>query len=416
LKARSIIPVIVLLLAGLTLLAWQYDGSDTSFSFAVVGDTQGSKVFSSIIEEINQADPEFLLHLGDCVPISMDTTIDRFSEELKGLNVPIYITPGNHDVKGNSNLFYASFDTGDFYFDYSGIRFISIDSSNQSLSENQFSWLEAALGVPGRKVVFTHVPSYSPQHVEYHGFHEPGVAQRFGEIIEDYEVELVVSGHIHIFNHTRMGTTDYVISGGGGGRLYAEPEGGGYHHFTIFHVDEKSISFEVHRIEKDFDPVESVHIFGRNFNVTLTLEDIVLMDSLTGNSSYQNSLGNWRGGGEYSGILVSDLIDLAGGMDPGNSLVVESRDGYSQTFCHANVYPNATWHEIQGDMVLTYEFEGTRMPRSEEGFLVAFLTPDGDYSNEDCMRSSCAGQGCEVYHSAGARWVREVAMFRVVVG
>jgi hypothetical protein len=234
--------------------------------------------------------------------------------------------------------------------------------------------------------------------------------------MQDHGVELVVSGHIHVFNHTRMGGTDYVISGGGGGRLYDEQEGGGYHHFTIFHVDEKSISLEVHRIEEDFDPVESVHISGRNGNVTITLEDIVLMDSLTGNSSYQNSLGNWRGGGEYSGVLVSDLIDLVGGMIPGDSLVVESRDGYYQEFCPANVYPNATWHEIQGDMVLSYEFDGSRMPGWEEGFLVAFLTPDGGYSNDDCMRSSCIGQGCEVYNSAGARWVREVATLRVAAG
>ncbi|MBU7004340.1 MAG: metallophosphoesterase [Theionarchaea archaeon] len=415
-RTRPTILLIALSLAGLTLFAWQYGGSDASFSFAVVGDTQGSRLFMSIIEEVNEASPEFLLHLGDCVSISTEATIGRFSTELEELDVPFYITPGNHDIKGNSTLFYASFETGNYYFDHSGIRFISLDSSNQSLSEDQFSWLENALEISGRKVVFTHVPPYHPSNFEYHGFHDAGIAKRFGEMMVNHGVELVISGHIHTFNHTRMDSTDFVISGGGGGRLYAQPGQGGYQHFTIFHVDRESISYEVHRIEGDFDTVEELEISGRTGNVTLALEDILLMEPVAGSSSYQNSLGNWRGNGEYSGVKVSDLVDLVGGMNPGDSLVVESRDGYSQLFCHANVYPNATWREIQGYMVISYEFDGIRMPHWEEGFLVAFLPADGDYSNEDCLRSSCAGQGCTVYASAGARWVRDVARLRVLPG
>jgi len=408
--------IAVLVIASLALLAWFFrPGVD--FTFAVVGDTQGSPLFRTIIEEVNGVEPEFLIHLGDCVPISTVETIGSFSAELEDLHVPFHITPGNHDVKGNSSLFYREFGGGDYHFEHSGVLFISLDSSNQSISESQFSWLESILAGSGnrRKVVFTHVPSFNPLPGESHGFIDTGVAARLREMMEIYRVDIVIAGHIHLFNHTRYETTEYIVSGGGGARLYAGPEDGGYHHYLLFHVDGDSIDFEVRRLEPPEEPEIVLMVEGRTGEVCLTLPQVKLMRALSGTCRYQNSLGNWRGGGTYRGVPVADLVNLVGDMTPGDTLRAESRDGYYQEFCYWNVFPNASWAELQGEMVVAYGLNGTGL-NGGDGFTVAFLPADGEYSNQDCLLTSCEGQGCSTYLSGGARWAKDVVRLRVIAG
>ena len=284
--------IVVLAVASLALLAWSFrPGAD--FTFAVVGDTQGMNLFRTIIEEVNGVKPEFFLHLGDCVPISTVETIGSFSAELESLQVPFHITPGNHDVKGNSSLFYGRFGGGNYHFEHSGVLFISLDSSNQSISDSQFSWLESILAGSGNrmKVVFTHVPSFDPLPGESHGFIDSGVAARFREMMESYRVDIVIAGHVHLFNHTRYGPTDYLISGGGGAALCAEPEDGGYHHYLLFRVDGDSIEFEVRMLEPPEEPEAALIVEGRDGNVSLTLAQMKSMESLSGACRYQNRLG-----------------------------------------------------------------------------------------------------------------------------
>ncbi|GAG88872.1 unnamed protein product, partial [marine sediment metagenome] len=86
-----------------------------------------------------------------------------------------------------------------------------------------------------------------------------------------------------------------------------------------------------------------VEVVGSNgVSQNVTLAEMMIMDSVSGNSSYENTYGNVRGVGVYMGVKISDLVNLVGGMDEGYVVRIVAEDGYSQTFERFKVYPNLT--------------------------------------------------------------------------
>ena len=152
-----------------------------------------------------------------------------------------------------------------------------------------------------------------------------------------------------------------------------------------------------------------VEVVGTETSQNVTLSEMLLMTSITGNSSYQNSYGNVRGEGIYTGVNISDLVDLVGGMTEDDVLRVTAVDGYSVTFDRAKVYPNTTIFDIQGNMILAYEFNGSTVPDYEEGFRLAFIPEDGYYSNADANDTTDPNP-----NGAGPQWVSNVAKIEVV--
>ena len=152
-----------------------------------------------------------------------------------------------------------------------------------------------------------------------------------------------------------------------------------------------------------------VEVLGTGTSQNVTLSEMLLMESVTGNSSYQNSYGNVRGAGIYTGVNISDLVDLVGGMADDDVLRVSAADGYSQTFERAKVYPNTTTFEIQGYMILAYEFNGSTIPDYEEGFRLAFIPEDGYYTNADANDTTDPNPS-----GAGPQWVSNVAKIEVI--
>lgn len=386
--------------------------------FAVLGDSQGrSATLRSIIGEINKIEPDFVIHLGDCVSIAAPSLFDRFAEELDPLGCPYHITPGNHDIKGNGSVFYDYFGPGDYTFERGGLSFISIDTSNESITDSQFAWLEETLSLSAGKVVvvFTHVPPYDPLPDSDHSLIDPNDRTRLIDLMTEYGVEMLISGHIHIYNRTSIGGVEYVISGGGGAELYAGPEMGGFHHFLVFEVEGGELDMEVVRVEPP-ETERTVDLVGRSGNLSLTLDELSNMGGIVGASSFQNNLGNWRGQGEYAGIPIRDLVEMVGGMARVDVLEARSPDGYVQRYGYGNVYPNSSWEPIQGTMILAFRFNEAAGEDWERAPLIAFLPEDGRYSNEDCLHTSYQDQGCNVYLSAGSRWVKQVAEIAVVPG
>ena len=120
---------------------------------------------------------------------------------------------------------------------------------------------------------------------------------------------------------------------------------------------------------------------GTQRNVTLS--EMRGMETIQGYGSFQNSYGNVRGQGNYTGVRIADLIQLIGGMDNEQVINVVAVDDYQQYFTYDNLYPNESQYDIQGDFILAYSFNGTTIPDFEDGPRLMFLPPDGYYSNED---------------------------------
>ncbi len=144
---------------------------------------------------------------------------------------------------------------------------------------------------------------------------------------------------------------------------------------------------------------------------TIAFSRILSMESVEAYGAYENSYGNPRGNGTYKGVKVSDLVDLAGGMESTDLIVVNASDGYSVTFPYSKVYPSLSTQDLQGDMILAYSYNETMTPEWELGFRIIFLTEDEYYSNADAETTTP-----EEYFpgAAGPQCVSNVATIQIV--
>jgi len=117
------------------------------------------------------------------------------------------------------------------------------------------------------------------------------------------------------------------------------------------------------------------------------LMDLAMMNNLGAYTAYQNRFDNWRGNGTYTGVLLSALIELVTTIDSNDIVNVSANDGYTQSFAYDNLYPNTSMHSIQGDLILAYIFNGTMAPSWTNGPQIAFLAPDGGFSNDDASQT-----------------------------
>lgn len=401
-------------------VVWQPEPRDQGYTVALVGDNQGNDdVLANIIEEVNQSEALCLLHLGDLVPSGKAQEYERFLTVMEGLDIPWYAVPGNHDVRGEgAQLFQQHIGPLSYDFQLGNFRFVMLDTSDLGISEEQLEWLETVLitrDEPGiRNVVLTHSPPSDPRG-NNHALLTPGTAKAFLQLLGNPESRVVglFSGHVHMFYHDVVEGVHHVISGGAGARLYAAESEGGFHHYTLIRLGE---ALEVAAYPVDAPPRSTdLVVTGTREDLVLTQEELMGLAAIRREGEFQNVHGNFRSQGMYQGVLLSQLVELTGEMEPGDQLRVHSWDGYQQMFAYENVYPKAAgWYPYQGDMVLALTYNGKGIPDWEEGYRIAFLPEDGVYDNNDLMKTSLPGMGGHVYPSAGSLWVRMVNRVEVV--
>ncbi|NLA12220.1 MAG: hypothetical protein GX883_08855 [Firmicutes bacterium] len=385
--------------------------------FAVFGDSQGrNDVLEKIIEEINLAKVDFVICLGDLVASGTEEEYREFMETMAALECPYYPVMGNHDVRGEGAEHYCSYlAPAEYRFDYGGFRFLFTDSSRMGYSREQLSRLEEELTGALPTFLFLHVPPLDPREKD-HAFLDPEEARAFVELISEpsRKVQAVFSGHIHMFHHRVFSGVHHIVSGGGGAALYASATEGGYHHFALCRLEAGELQVEPVKVEA---PSRSgdLAVTGPSGDLVFTAAELAELAVLEQELEFQNRLENYRGQGFYRGVPVSVLLEEAGGMKPGDILMVHALDGYAQAYAYENVYPESCgWEERQGQMALAVEYEGMTLPEWAEGYRIAFFPEDGVYDNEDCALTSAEGQGWNIYESAGARWVKTVIRLEVV--
>jgi 3',5'-cyclic AMP phosphodiesterase CpdA len=425
-KALTLAIAILLVIEGAFTALWLYrqktdlvpNDRSSDFTFFAVGDTQGREdIFTLMIEDANSQKPSFVLHLGDMTSLGTEEQYDKFLSTAEGLEVPLYTTPGNHDIKSiGIEAYQDHFGPGDYSFEYKNTLFVSVDSSQAGLSNVQYDWLEEELsGNQDHKIVFTHVPPIDPREGEDHAFLDEEEGQRFVSLMQQMGVDVVLNGHIHCFNQILRGNTLFVTSGGGGATLYETPENGGFYHYlkidiSMFGID--VIPVPLNWAELSTPP--SIIIKRGDDVLNLTLEDLKGFDTVQGMSAFENQYGNWKGQGTYKGVSLRDLVELFGGMERESVIIVGAWDGYEQKYGYTNIYPNSTLLSIQGEMILAFAFDDEEVPDWEDGFRVVFLPQDGEYSNNDALITTDEDLLDGELVSAGSRWVRNVAEIEII--
>lgn len=134
-------------------------------------------------------------------------------------DITFWIAWGNHDVESRSHIdaVEASFSHPDRWTTHSwGNLDIIILDSNQVDSTEQLEFLEQAMDSSerGTIVVFHHPPFNCGSHNAKEEIQESWVS-RF-----DNDVFLVLSGHDHNYQRFEKEDVTYIVTGGGGQRLY----------------------------------------------------------------------------------------------------------------------------------------------------------------------------------------------------
>ena len=245
------------------------EGECSRFAFAVIGDSgrgrKGQLVVAALLERL---EPDLILHTGDIVyPSGEERHYDRrffvpYGRLLK--EVPIFPILGNHDLeRGNGAAYLNNFHlprndtqgTGRYYsFDWGNAHFVALNSElyhgdHSYRPEEQKTWLDRDLKETRQpwKIVYFHRPIYSSSK---HGGDER-IRKDLEPVLVRHEVDLVFSGHDHVYERTVpiRGVT-YVVSGGGGKGLY--PAGRSEwtafsksaYHAVVIRVDGKRLSLE----------------------------------------------------------------------------------------------------------------------------------------------------------------------------
>jgi predicted phosphodiesterase len=413
--------VIAVVIISATTIFLQFTAStdiDDSLNFYVFGDSQGYQGgLEQIVAIAKEYRPDFVFHCGDLTPFGQENQYADVLAVLEEFNVPLYTTPGNHDIRlGGGARYIEHFGEPNYSFDLGPAHITAFNSSASDISEDDFEWLDNDLTESNAewKFVFTHIPPFDPRPEENHTLLNETTSTRLLALFNHTGVNTVFAGHIHMYNQTMRNGVRYVISGGAGANLVAERDKGGLYHFINVTLSDSDLTIECIELDSPSLQHNSVLIVGNNEHITLSIDDLLFMDSIQGFSSFQNQFGNWHGQGNYKGVQIATLIELVDGINPTSKLRITASDGFKQTYCYWNIYPNESWYELQGDMILAYSYNNSIVPDWNDGLRLVMLPQDGAYSNEDCISTSAAGMGCQTYQSAGARWVRWVQIIEVI--
>ena len=333
--------------------------SETKFSFIVYGDTRGrrdgidpqyehSLVVESMLQTIatlkRGSDPvKFILQSGDAVVNGRDPKqwnmsfvglINRLTTEG---GVPYFLAPGNHDVTAAADLNSPGRQTGlrnylqavsqlipadgttrrlagypTYAFGYGNTFVIAFDS-NIADDSTQFAWIRAQLEGLDRKR-YTHVVASFHHPAFSSGPHGGAIVEgptaavraRYMPLFRKHHVDLLVTGHEHLFEHwveryrDASGTSrriDQIVTGGGGAPLYSyqgEPD------LRAYLANARPDSARVqHLVRPGMNPGDNayhyvvVHVDGARIWL-----DVVGIDWGRGFQPYRtNRAGLWDGGG-----------------------------------------------------------------------------------------------------------------------
>jgi acid phosphatase type 7 len=227
------------------------------------GDTKYSKDLDKAVAAILQTQTELVLSTGDMVA-GQKPGLDykkmwnafhqKVTDRFLSANVAFAPSPGNHDAATgkkfkvereeyvqtfkNKNRNQFKFLPGSQYplhyaFITKDILFIALDATTVgALSNAQVAWLEEILKanpLVSAKIIFGHVPLHPFAHGradEHLSLDSPAFSHQFEKLLEEYKVDVFLTGHHHAFySGHRNGYTKYIsapLLGGGARRLLSQ--------------------------------------------------------------------------------------------------------------------------------------------------------------------------------------------------
>jgi predicted phosphodiesterase len=243
----------------------------TSVKFAVIGDSgRGTPPQHEIAAQMTAYRADFpfafVLMLGDNIyegPATRDDYRRKFEEPYRRLldqGVKFYAALGNHDDP--RQVIYPLFNMdGERYYSFAPpedlltkiatrVEFFAVDSTN--LDRTQRRWLDERLGKSSAewKVCFFHHPLYTSG--RYRTWSR-GFRLILESLLIEHDVDVVFSGHEHIYQRTELQSgIQYFVSGGAGSLRRGDGTPASYvartfdtdYHFMLIEIDGDELHFQ----------------------------------------------------------------------------------------------------------------------------------------------------------------------------
>lgn len=231
-------------LLGVILFAATVTASDKPTRFAIIGDRTGEHqegIYERIVAEIARLRPDFALTVGDMIEgytvdsVILDSEWNEYKNIVKALLCPIYYTPGNHDITYDAALETYRRHIGEPYFSFmiDSLYFIVLDNSrresNRGFDETQLAWLQAELE-KSRVAKYTFVTHHKPFWYELTASGRPDTAHT---LFKEYGVDMVFTGHYHVYFSGVYDGIRYISVGSSGGDTDPGISGLEYHFLWV---------------------------------------------------------------------------------------------------------------------------------------------------------------------------------------
>lgn len=356
--------------------------SDEGFSFIYMGDSQADpetgdytawgQLLQIASEDLSR--PAFVMIGGDLINDGNDQTEwDAFfaAGEKVLKNLKLYPAMGNHDA---TELYKSIFDLPDngpagkeeaFYsFDYGDSHFTVMDSNAMgAANQEDIDWLQKDLSETDKtyKIVMFHHPAYPAVEIPKDSLRAETIQKNFVPVMEEAGVDLVLSGHQHVYMRTwpllngeRNEDGIVYLMGYSGGKQYNP---GTYDYvacsignkpvYTIVSVHKNGIFLETRDAAGSIlDSTKGPTISPEQQDLTITVsgdgidtEQKFTLGELSTlpNSGFQHiysTINNWPSPRFYAakGITVRSILQAAGVLDTAQVITFRSPDSYEVSF------------------------------------------------------------------------------------
>ena len=211
------------------------------------GFAKETSLFTEAIETANKINPDFVVICGDMVHNS--DSEEQFQElirisRLLNEDIKLYWVAGNHDVgdkptQAGLNKYREQFGKYNYSFQEENCYFIVLNSSicyDPSSVPDEWdsliSFLEKELRIAAssqqrHKIIFMHHPLYlnDPNEGDNYFVIPSERRARIIDLITEYDVSAVFTGHLHKNNYQKLGGTELVSTGPVGFPIGNDPSG-----------------------------------------------------------------------------------------------------------------------------------------------------------------------------------------------
>jgi acid phosphatase type 7 len=252
------------------------DDGDVPFRFLVYGDNRTDAAgHAAVVRAMAPAGADFLVHTGDFVENGGSAahwqTFFEVEAPLLGSRC-IFSCVGNHELTDGAGIQYTRFfgptdppasgvrpEHLNGTFRWGNTRFFFINGMVSYKATADRAWLEKELvaaedekSLKWRVVVVHHGPWSSGPHGNNARLHDAGIVS----LLKAHKIDLILSGHDHIYERGWTDGLAYVVSGGGGAPVYkiksrlpTTRTAESVHHFVDINVSASTMQLVATRVD-----------------------------------------------------------------------------------------------------------------------------------------------------------------------